>query len=124
MDFEIVKNINITKRREVLDSVREKDYQPFLVNRALSYFPDTVLQANAMNLRSFLDKQTQYDYLMCSTRKRNRFAKWTKVQQLKDLKMVCDILECSPREGAIYIEMLTESQLEEMRGFYGGTRKQ
>lgn len=123
MDFYFVKNINFLKKPETLDSVREKDYVPFLVNRALSFFPDTVLQANAMNIRSFLPKQVQYDYLMVSTRKRNRFAKWTKAEQQKDIDVICDILECSPREAEVYVEMLTEAQIHEMRSFYGGTTK-
>ena len=42
----------------------EKKYQPYITNRCLSYFPDTIIQANQMNRYSDLDKKMQFDYLL------------------------------------------------------------
>lgn len=67
----------------------EKSYAPYVINRCMSYFPDTILYANSMNLRSGLDKKMQFDYLRLSIRPRKRFSKWMKneiseeVQQIK-----------------------------------------
>jgi histone deacetylase complex regulatory component SIN3 len=41
---DFLKAINITKENLLEeDSLTEKEYVPFVVNRTLSYFPDTVL---------------------------------------------------------------------------------
>ena len=94
-----------------------------MINRGLSYFPDSVLQANAMNLRSFLDKQTQFDYLFHSIRKRKRFSKWHKKTNLDIVPIVAELLDCSPREAERYADLLIEEMAHEIRNVYGGTTK-
>lgn len=121
MDFKIVNNINFDKRPDVLDDIRRRDYNPFLINRALSYFPDTVLQANAMNQRTHLDKQSQYDYLLNAVRKRKRFSKWHKRVNLDLVPIIADILNCSPREAELYANMISQEMSHELRGVYGGS---
>ena len=73
--FEIIKSISSTKK-DVLEN--EKDYNAFMVNRGLSYFPDTVLYANEMKQYHHLDNRLQFDFLINIVRKRNRFSKWNK----------------------------------------------
>ena len=101
MDFGILNNINERKEHEVLDEMKRRDYNPFLVNRALSYFPDSVLQANAMNQRSFLDKQTQFEYMLFSVRKRRRFSKWHKKVNLDLVPIIQELLQCSGGREAL-----------------------
>ena len=43
--FEYVNAVNSTKKDIMIDDVAEKAYNPFMVNRSLSYFADTVLAA-------------------------------------------------------------------------------
>ena len=40
--FEFVNAINYTKKNIMIDDITEKAYAPYMVNRQLSYFPDTV----------------------------------------------------------------------------------
>lgn len=57
-------SINYTKKDLIKeDPLAEKDYLPFVTNRCLSYFPDTVFYANQMNMMPHLEKKMQYDYL-------------------------------------------------------------
>ena len=70
--------INTTKDSLLEDAAAHKGYAPFVINRSLSYFPDTVLQANEMNTNHHLGKREQFDYLRHSIRKRRRFSKWLK----------------------------------------------
>ncbi len=42
-------SINYEKKHVMEDSRDEKEYYPFMVNRCMSYFPDSILQANQMN---------------------------------------------------------------------------
>ena len=72
----VLESINYTKE-DVLDP-NGKDYVPFVVNKSLSYFMDTVAYANEMNKYPFRDKRMQYDYLKGSIRKRKRFSGWVK----------------------------------------------
>lgn len=59
----------------------ENQYQAFLVNRGLSYFPDTLCFAEAMNRRGHADRKLQYDYLYHAVHKRKRFSKWAKTEE-------------------------------------------
>lgn len=58
----------------------DKAYLPFMINRGLSYFNDTVLLANAMNERVHLPAKMQYDFYKNLIRPRKRFSKWFKAE--------------------------------------------
>ena len=62
----------------------EKLYPPYIVNRCLSYFMDTILLTNEMNACSHIDNKMQYDYYINSVRKRKRFSKWIKAETSDD----------------------------------------
>ena len=121
MDFKIVNHINTGKSRDVLDKVRRKDYSPYLVNKALSYFPDTILQANQMNMASFIDIQAQYDYLFYAVRKRKRYSKWYKGHTSEMISILRDVLGCSPREAEVYLPMLSKDEIKKLKKVYGGS---
>ena len=54
--FDFIKAINTSKNvMKAGDLMTEKDYIPFLVNRGLSFFQDTIIQVNEMNRLHFLD---------------------------------------------------------------------
>ena len=55
--FEYLKAINITKKDVMVDDIAENNYNSFIVNRSLSYFPDTVLFANEMNINHQLSSK-------------------------------------------------------------------
>ena len=82
-----------------LDSVDRK-YPPFMVNRGLSYFVDTVMLANEMNQRFELAKKMQYDFLYHGVRKKRRFSKWVKKpKDSKDIELIKEAY-CYSRERA------------------------
>jgi hypothetical protein len=71
-----------------LDSIDRK-YPPFMVNRGLSYFIDTIMLANEMNTRFDMSKKMQYDFLYHSVRKRKRFSKWfKKAKDNEDIELI------------------------------------
>ena len=74
--FDYLNSINDTKVDIMVDDIAEKQYTPYMVNRGLSYFLDTVLYANEMNLNHHLDKKLQFAYLINTVSKRKRFSKW------------------------------------------------
>ena len=86
--FKFTDAINYTKQDIMIDDVTEKAYNPFLINRSLSYFPDTVLAANEMNRNHHIDNRLQFDFFINIIRKRKRFSKWFKPEKISDLEIV------------------------------------
>jgi hypothetical protein len=82
--FDFVNSINFNKTDLFQDPQADKDYIPFVVNRSLSYFHDTVLLSNEMNIRHDLSKQQQFDFLRLSVTKKKRFSKWGKKEEWSD----------------------------------------
>jgi len=110
-----LKAINQTKvPMEKLDEDFEytvKKYVPFVINRCLSYFPDTIMQVNEMNRYSHLPKKMQYDYLLHSTRNRNRYSEWLKKEESDDVVMVASYYKISLAKAREALNILTEEQV-------------
>jgi hypothetical protein len=94
------------------DETVERQYTPFIINRSLSYFPDTILQSNEMNLYSHLDKNLQFDFLRHSIRSRKRFSKWFKVQKSEQLDAVKEYYGYSNQRAEEALKILTPEQIE------------
>lgn len=78
--FDYVNSINSTAKEDLMgnDENKEKEYSPFLTNKSLSYFNDTIGHANIMNMNWHLDNKLQYHYLLNIIRPRVRRSKWHK----------------------------------------------
>lgn len=121
--FDFVKSIN--EKTENLIRVQpevEKDYLPYMVNRSLSFSPDTILYANSMNERWTLDKKLQYDFLYGSVRRRRRYDKWMKREEDEMLPLVMELYKVNQRRAAEYLSLLTEEQKQQLRRGRGGDR--
>ncbi len=67
----------------------DKAYVPFVINRSLSYFKDTVLFANEMNINHTLPNRMQYDFYRNMVTAKKRFSKWgKKASALKDIEII------------------------------------
>ena len=82
--------INYTKESlmDTEDEQVEKEYTPFVINRCMSYFVDTILYANVMNENPHISSNMQFDYLSNSVRKRKRFSKWLKKEMSDDIEII------------------------------------
>lgn len=110
--FDFVNSICFNKQNLFEDPQAEKDYVPFVINRALSYFPDTVLYANEMN-RTTTPKQWQFDFLVNSIPKRKRFSKWAKKTQItEDLIAVSEYYKYSTEKALEVMSILSTEQLQ------------
>ena len=110
--FDFVNSITYNKQDLFEDPQAEKDYVPFLVNRALSYFPDTILYANAMNNPN-IPKQWQFEFLRNSVSKRKRFSKWAKKTAVSDdIRAVQEFYKYSTEKALEVISILSREQIE------------
>jgi hypothetical protein len=114
--FEFTKDIMFEKNYLMNDSWTEKQYNAFIVNRALSLFPDTIFFANEMNKSAVLDKKMQHDYLFYSIRKKRRFEKWPwKKTHVGDLELVQEVYKYSREKALQALKLLTSEQLTMIR---------
>ena len=119
--FDYLNAIN-TNKKDILEN--EKDYPAFMVNRGLSYFPDTVLLANEMNMASHLDARLQFDFLINIVRKRKRFSKWNKTTESADIKAIKEYYGYSNEKARDVLPLLTNNELKEIKEKidHGGTQ--
>jgi len=110
--FDYLNSINYTKEDLMIDEESEEGYNPFMINRGLSYFSDTVLIANEMNMNAHLDNRLQYDFLMDLVRKRKRFSKWMKPNTSKHLESIMLYYNVSEQKASQYLELLSDKQLK------------
>ena len=113
--FEYANAINYTKRDIMVDDIAEKAYLPYMINRQLSYFPDTVLAANEMNRHHHIDNRLQFDFFINIIRKRKRFSKWFKPEQISDLEIVKEYYGYSNEKARQILTLLSTEQINELK---------
>jgi len=120
--FDYLNAINTTKK-DILEN--DKDYPAFMVNRGLSYFPDTVLYANEMNINHHLDGKPQFHFLINIVRKRKRFSKWNKTSESNDIKAIKEYYNYSDEKARDVLSLLTDNELKDIKEFlnHGGTKR-
>ena len=123
--FEYVNAINMTKKDIMVDDVAEKEYTPFLINRSLSYFADTVLFANEMNRYHHADHRLQFDFFINIIKKKKRFSKWIKPQEIENLELIKEYYGYSDEKAKSTLSLLNNEQIEELkqRIYKGGRTK-
>lgn len=110
--FDFINAINLTKKNLFEDPQAEKDYLPFLVNRRLSYFPDTVLYANEMNRNSGIPKDWQFSFFLNTIPKKKRFSKWHKKDaDSESLTLVKEYFGYSSEKALEALSILSDEQL-------------
>tara|TARA_B100001287_G_scaffold266003_1_gene259502 strand:- start:1638 stop:2015 length:378 start_codon:yes stop_codon:yes gene_type:complete len=122
--FEFLNDINYGKSNIMVDDIVEKQYNAFMVNRGLSYFNDTVLMANEMNLNAHLDNRLQFDFLINIVRKKKRFSKWAKAHISDDVEVVKKYYGYSNEKAKNACKLLSSDQIEQLRKkVYKGGKK-
>ena len=128
--FDFIKSINEgTKGKNLLgecsadkevdqpDSL-DKQYVPFIVNKGLSYFQDTVLFANEMNVNYELPAKMQYDFLKNVIRPRRRFSKWDKkIKPTADILLIQEAWGYSKEKAEAVYEVLSEDDMKEIKQY-------
>jgi len=110
--FEFVSDISHAKKDLMKDQPEcERLYQPFLVNRALSYFPDTIMYANEVNRRHATENKLQYHFLLNSIRPLKRFAKWVKKVENDDFDAIQQYYGYSNEKTVQAISLLSSDQI-------------
>ena len=113
--FDFVKSVSYDKKDIMVDDIEEKAYQPFLINKALSYHQDSVFFSNEMNQRTNVDNRLQYLFFLNTLRKRQRFSSWSKPYISKKLDVIKKYYQISQKEAKEYVNLLSDKQLRELK---------
>ena len=114
--FDFIKAINAHKNiMKSDDPLAEKDYIPFLINRGLSFFQDTVIQVNEMNRLHFIDNKLQFDYLLNNIRPRKRWSKWLKPDKIDNLELVKTYFGFGNEKAKEALEVLSNEDIKEIK---------
>ena len=108
-------SINQTKKSVIVDEQSEKAYPPYIVNKCLSAFHDTVLFANEMNMYPHLDKKMQYDFFINSINPRKRFSPWAKKSQVEYLDAIKEYYGYNDDKALQALRILSKDQLEHIK---------
>ena len=109
--------INHTKER-LLDSEDEqweKKYAPFIVNKCVAPFPDTLMLVNEINQLHHLDKKLQFDFLLNSLRTRKRYTPWMKAKKLKNLEYVKEYYGYNNEKAKEALDILNDEQISAIK---------
>ena len=113
--FDFINAIHHSKEKLIVDDWSEKQYNPYIINKGLSYGADTVIPANEMNSRPHLDKILQFHFLINIIRPRKRFNKWIKAEKVDDLEAIKEYYGYSTEKAKQILPLLSESNIDEIR---------
>lgn len=118
--FDFLNSINTTKKDLIKeDPLNEKDYNAFMINRGLSYFPDTIIYANEMNRYASLPKDMQYSFYLTGIKAKKRFSKWHKKDQNSEsINLIMKAYGYSSEKAAAALELLNQEQLDAIKRLY------
>ena len=97
------------------DEMWEKKYPPYVVNRCLAPFTDTIMLVNEMNKLHHLDKKLQFDFLLNSIRTRKRFAPWLKEEKIDNLECVKEYYGYSNEKAKSALNLLNDEQIKTIK---------
>ena len=97
------------------DELWEKKYPPFIINKCLAPFPDTIFLVNEMNKYHHLDKKLQFDFLLNSLRTRKRVTPWLKANKSKSLEYVKEYYGYNNGKAKSALKLLNDEQIKAIK---------
>lgn len=117
--FEFIKAVSKTKKDLIRDDDQpefaEKQYNGYMVNRGLSFFEDSILHANEMNMRHHTFNDAQFRYYLGSLRPRDRFSKWHKAEKNDKLDVIQHVYQCNRKLAKTYSKILSDEDVKVMK---------
>ena len=113
---DILPSILQTKKDLTKEEGFDKSYTGFVVNRAISFHYDCIMQANEMNRYPGLSPDMQYQFLLNTIRGYKRpYRQWQKRETIQDLEAVKEYYGYSNEKARDVMGLLNTDQLEEIK---------
>ena len=112
-----LKAINKTKEKlmDTDDKMWEKKYPPFIVNKCVAPFSETIHLVNEMNIHHHLDSKLQFDFLLNSLRPRDRYTPWLKAKKIKNIEYVKEYYGYSNEKAKVALDVLDDDQIKTIK---------
>ena len=109
--------INYTKELllDTEDDQWEKKYPPYIINKCIAPFPDSLMLVNEINQLHHLDKKLQYDFLINSLRTRKRYTPWMKAKKLENLEYVKEYYGYNNEKAKSALDILNDEQISAIK---------
>lgn len=112
--FDFVKSVTETK--EDIFEGNEKDYNPFVINKALSFNADCVFVVHELSKYPDIPKDSQYRLLLNILDKKKRWGKWVKKDSLPDdIDLLKEAYGYSNDKALAALPLFSDKQLLELR---------
>lgn len=112
--FDFVKSVTETK--EDIFTGNESQYNPFVINKALSFNVDCVMFVQELNRFSSIPKDVQYTFLMEGLAKKRRYGKWIKKDSISDdLKLIKEAFDYGDDKASAVLNIISDKQLLELK---------
>jgi hypothetical protein len=108
--FDYLDSFNDKERIEVNDKI----YNKFVLNRSLSYFPDTVAIVNEINVYPDIPNQQHYDFIYYMVSKRRRFKKWHKPETVEYIREYAEFKGINIKVAKEHWNIFSDEQKEEI----------
>ena len=109
----------ITHTKEPLmdteDEQWERKYPPYIVNKCVAPFQDTIMLVNEINQFHHLDKKLQFDFLINSLRPRKRYTPWVKAMKLENLEYVKEFYGYDNEKAKVALDILNDKQISAIK---------
>lgn len=92
-----------------------ENYSQYLINRQFSYFLDTVLFANEMNMYQDLTDDQHFLFLRSLITKKRRFTKWGKPKNSNDAQALARNFNISMYRAYEILPIFTREQLDNIK---------
>ena len=109
--------INYTKEPllDTEDDQWEKKYPPYIINKCIAPFPDSLMLVNEINQLHHLDKKLQQDFLINSLRARKRYTPWMKAKKLENLEYVKEYYGYNNEKAKSALDILNDEQISAIK---------
>ena len=109
--------INHTKEplMDTEDEQWERKYPPYIVNKCVAPFQDTIMLVNEINQFHHLDKKLQFDFLINSLRPRKRYTPWVKAMKLENLEYVKEFYGYDNEKAKVALDILDDEQISAIK---------
>lgn len=116
--FDYVKAASYTKE-DIMTAYGDDKYISGVVNKAFSYYPDTILYANEINNYYYnLTKSMEFDYYRNALPKRKRWSKWHKKPYEENHEFIVEYLSykynCNRNIAEGYMKLMSKEHLDRM----------
>ncbi len=111
--FDVIKHI--TTGEKLPEDFTLSLYSPFVVNRGLSFYWDTCLVANELNIKTGIPKEAQLIFLNQIVSKRKRWSKWHKEKKSAKIKVLQELYGYSTLKSKEALSVLTPEEFLEVK---------